>query len=191
MGKCIKCGNYCNDSYNFCYDCYQNIITYCDICNTAILHDDQYTKYFDIDLGDYIYICNKCKKDANINNQPRDKYKKDIRTDDGHLVASKNELIIDNYLFQNRIAHIYEKIVIDKTNPDNECTCDFYLPDLEIYIEVWGMSNDEYLKKRQYKENIYKNNNYKKIDIEQENIEKGINYYLEKQLLILTKTKRD
>lgn len=69
---------------------------------------------------------------------------------DGHVVKSKSEREIDNYLFSNKIAHAYEKALIidgETFHPD------FYLPELKVYIEHWGYdeSNYEYTRRKDYK----------------------------------------
>lgn len=74
---------------------------------------------------------------------------------DGHVVKSKSERDIDNYLFEHKIAHAYEKSL-----PINGeiFKPDFYLPDLDVYIEHWGFdeSNTEYTRRKEYKIPKYK-----------------------------------
>lgn len=184
MKTCLKCGNQCKEEHDYCYNCYQNIIYFCDTCSKPIFNNESYTEYFEPNIEDYIYLCSKCNKKPNTNYMPRDKYKGTYRSEDGHLLKSKSELIIDNYLFQQKILHAYEKVIIDKNNPQIDITCDFYLPDYNIYIEFWGIKdNTDYKSKRAFKEKIYISNNLNKIDIEQKHIELGIDYYLEKELL--------
>ena len=69
---------------------------------------------------------------------------------DGHIVKSKSERDIDNYLFEHKIAHAYEKAL-----PINGEVFkpDFYLKDLDVYIEHWGYddSNKEYQRRKEYK----------------------------------------
>ncbi|MBQ3589828.1 MAG: hypothetical protein II980_05185 [Clostridia bacterium] len=74
---------------------------------------------------------------------------------DGHVVKSKSERDIDNYLFEHKIAHAYEKAL-----PINGeiFKPDFYLNDLDVYIEHWGYdeSNKEYTARKDYKIPKYK-----------------------------------
>lgn len=70
-------------------------------------------------------------------------YKKRIRTEDGHMVKSSPELIIDNFLFSHKIHHIYEGFIAD-TN----YKYDFYIPSANLYIEYWGLECYEKYKKR-------------------------------------------
>lgn len=74
---------------------------------------------------------------------------------DGHVVKSKSERDIDNYLFENKIAHAYEKALVignETFHPD------FYLPEFDLYIEHWGYdeNNIEYTKRKEYKLPKYK-----------------------------------
>ena len=74
---------------------------------------------------------------------------------DGHIVKSKSERDIDNYLFDHKIAHAYEKTLIigtEKFKPD------FYLKDQDVYIEHWGYdeNNKDYTKRKEYKLPKYK-----------------------------------
>ena len=74
---------------------------------------------------------------------------------DGHIVKSKSERDIDNYLFEHKIAHAYEKAL-----PINGeiFKPDFYLKDLDVYIEHWGYdeNNKEYTARKDYKIPKYK-----------------------------------
>lgn len=69
---------------------------------------------------------------------------------DGHVVKSKSEREIDNYLFDHKIAHAYERAL---TIDGETFHPDFYLPELKVYIEHWGYdeSNLEYTRTKNYK----------------------------------------
>ena len=69
----------------------------------------------------------------------REKFKADYRTNDGHYVRSRAELVIANWLFTEDIAYAYEKRVPIK----EDVYCDFYIPKGKIYIEFWGLEDDE------------------------------------------------
>lgn len=74
---------------------------------------------------------------------------------DGHVVRSKSEKDIDNFLFDHNIAHAYEK----KFDVDGIETIkpDFYLPTLDLYIEHWGYENSgKYNKEKEYKLKVYR-----------------------------------
>lgn len=102
---------------------------------------------------------------------------------DDHLVRSKGELIIDNYLYILGFNHIYEKkIKILK----NQVKCDWYLPDYDIYIEYWGFHGKNYLKRKKEKIKLYKKAKLKLISIENHmfsdiysNISKKLKHYID------------
>jgi hypothetical protein len=73
------------------------------------------------------------------------------KSDDGHIVKSCAEMYIDNWLFHNKIGHIYEKNL-----GETRFTCDFYIPETNSYIENWGMINFEYARKMKKKLEMYK-----------------------------------
>ncbi|MFX0025419.1 MAG: hypothetical protein ACFE8M_03330 [Candidatus Hermodarchaeota archaeon] len=104
------------------------------------------------------------KKKIKKNKKPRkeDSTSK-FKSLDGHIVRSKGELIIDNYLYILGFDHIYEKkIKILKKS----VKCDWYLPDYDIYIEYWGFHGKSYLKRKKEKINLYKEAKLKLISIE-------------------------
>lgn len=88
-----------------------------------------------------------------ISTLPRGKYK----TKDGHYVRSRAEVIIDNYLFECRLPHAYERSL----PVEEDVVCDWYIPPFgsnaskPVYIEFWGMDTDTYKERRQIKTEIY------------------------------------
>ena len=86
-----------------------------------------------------------------------------FKTLDGHIVRSKGELIIDNYLYILGFNHIYEKkIKILK----NQVKSDWFLPDYDIYIDYWGFHGKNYLKRKKEKIKLYKKAKLKLVSIE-------------------------
>jgi hypothetical protein len=96
----------------------------------------------------------------------REKFRPDKRTADGHWVRSRAEIIIDNFLYQFKVPHAYEK----KVNIDEEMYCDFYIPTGKVYIEYWGSEDEEYTIKREKKVELYKRNGLKLIQLEDKDI---------------------
>ncbi len=98
----------------------------------------------------------------------RDKYPANFRTQDGHRVRSKAEMIIDNLLYQYGVVHAYERqLPIDET-----VLCDFYLPTGKVYIEYWGMDNDpKYLENKKRKQDIYKKHDIALIELTDSDIQ--------------------
>jgi len=82
---------------------------------------------------------------------------------DGHLVKSKGELIIDNYLYLLKIEHFYEKSI---KIYGSKIKYDWYLPKYDIYMEYWGYGGKKYEKRKKEKLRLYKKANLKLISIE-------------------------
>ena len=112
--------------------------------------------------------------DPVVNNY-RNKHIADFRARDGHMVRSLLEQSLDDWFYEKQILHEYEKSV---TPPGEVWMCpDFYLPydrngnylgNLPggIYVEVWGITNDEdYKKTMEKKKKIYDKKKMFRIDI--------------------------
>jgi hypothetical protein len=101
------------------------------------------------------------------------KYPATIKTNDGHLVRSKSEKIIDDFLFAKGIVHAYEK----KLPVEETIYCDFYIPvgknrPMDIYIEFWGLVNDQkYLERKKSKIEIYNKHKFNLLEIIEKDIE--------------------
>ena len=61
----------------------------------------------------------------------RKKYQAEYRTRDGRFVRSKSEGRIADWLYDHKVRYEYERKVADGI------VCDFYLPDIDTYIEFW------------------------------------------------------
>lgn len=128
---CIICGEPSNGKHfcRACYNKYKNKVVYLQI--------KQCKEYIKLDA----------------------EYESDFVCDDGHLVKSPYEKIIDNWLYKENIQHAYEiKIDIDK---ESDLTPDFYIPEYngikDIYVEFWGYdeTNIKYQRTKEYKMKIY------------------------------------
>ena len=82
---------------------------------------------------------------------------------DGHVVKSKSERDIDNYLFEHGISHAYERELPYGATEKDVLHPDFYLPNYlgegkHVYIEHWGYNenNIQYTKTKKFKMPIYK-----------------------------------
>ena len=158
---CIICGENSNGKH-FCYKCYKQF------ANKVL----------------YIQV-KKCKEFTKLEAE----YESDFTCEDGHLVKSPYEKIIDDWLYREDIKHAYEKkIDIDETH---DITPDFYIPEYNgiknIYVEFWGYGeeNIQYQKRKEYKTNLYpelaKNEKIAvvyltKKDVETDNFKKKIKY---------------
>ncbi|MGI9276924.1 MAG: hypothetical protein ACR2PT_19020 [Endozoicomonas sp.] len=97
----------------------------------------------------------------------RDKFPAKLRTADGHMVRSKAEMLIDNWLYMAEIVHAYER----KLPIEEDVYCDFYIPTGKVYIEYWGYENDEkYLNRKEKKLQIYKKYGFSLIELNDEDV---------------------
>ncbi|GGD98325.1 glycerol kinase [Paenibacillus nasutitermitis] len=109
----------------------------------------------------------------------REKFEAKHRTTDGHYVRSRAEMLIDNWLYMSEIVHAYER----KLPVEEDLYCDFYLPIGKVYIEYWGMENDErYKERKKAKLDIYNKYGFKLIEIEDADIQ-NLDDILPKKLL--------
>jgi len=136
VSKCIACGRDTKNGNLFCGQCYY--------------------KYKDKKL---LVKITKCKEIEIMD----ESYEGMFKCKDGHIVKSKSERDIDNYLFDNGIPHAYEKSISIDGNSKNDIHPDFYLPNFagegkHVYIEHWGFNsnNIEYTKSKNYKIKEYK-----------------------------------
>jgi len=82
----------------------------------------------------------------------------------GELYKSRGEKLIAGFLKEAGIKFLYEYpvIIIDDDNKIRVWYPDFWLPELSIVVEYFGMMNDE-----QYREQMKKKQDlYKKLDID-------------------------
>ena len=109
----------------------------------------------------------------------REKFEAKHRTADGHYVRSRAEMLIDNWLYMSEIVHAYER----KLPVEEDLYCDFYLPVGKVYIEYWGMENDErYKERKKVKLDIYNKYGFKLIELEDLDIQ-NLDDILPKKLL--------
>ena len=134
--KCIACGKETKNGNLFCVGCYH--------------------KYKDKQL---LVKITKCKEVEIMD----ESYEGVFTCKDGHIVKSKSEREIDNYLFDHGIPHAYEKKISIDGDKNNYLHPDFFLPNYMnsgkgIYIEHWGFNsnNREYTKSKKYKIGVYK-----------------------------------
>ena len=103
---------------------------------------------------------------------------------DGHVVKSKGELIIDNYLYHIGMDHKYENTLRIR---GKIMKYDWYLPDFDIYIEYWGYFGKKYMDRKQEKLELYRKGKLKLISIEDIMLQ-DIDLNLQKELSKLIKS---
>lgn len=109
----------------------------------------------------------------------RDKFPATLRTKDGHIVRSRAEVIIDNALYDYKLAHAYER----KLPIEEDLYSDFFLPSENVYIEFWGMEEDpKYAERKKIKLEIYKKYDFKLIELNDSDIA-NLDDHLPKKLL--------
>jgi hypothetical protein len=112
-------------------------------------------------------------------------YPAEYRTKDGHYVRSKAEMTIDDSLYLWGIPHAYEKKL---PNTEENVYSDFHIPSGKgrpkaVYIEYWGMENDEkYNQRKNKKIEIYNQLGLSLIQLNDADI-KNIEDCLQKYLL--------
>lgn len=109
----------------------------------------------------------------------REKFEAKHRSADGHYVRSRAEMLIDNWLYMSEIVHAYER----KLPIEEDVYCDFYLPVGKVYIEFWGLENDEkYLQRKKEKLGIYQKYGFNLIELNDADIQ-NLDDILPKKLL--------
>lgn len=100
----------------------------------------------------------------------RAKFPAHFRTQDGHMVRSRAEVLIDNWLYMQGLVHAYER----RLPIEEECYCDFYLPGGKgVYIEYWGRESDPKYRERQaVKRGIYAKYKLRLIELGDAEIER-------------------
>ena len=145
--KCLLCDNQIGYDLLFCKDCYnkyKNKSIFLKVENSSkITYFDEADKY----ESSITYTCK-----------------------DGHKVRSKAEREIDNYLYEHNIRHAYEKTYPIDNNPNNDLHPDFYLPDLDVYIEHWGYKDKKYEEEKNYKLKIYQKDKINLIETTEEDM---------------------
>lgn len=97
----------------------------------------------------------------------REKFPAKYRATDGHLVRSRAEMLIDNWLYMSGIVHAVER----KLPIEEDVYCDFYIPSQKVYIEFWGMEGDSaYDDRKQEKQAIYERYGFSLVELHDEDI---------------------
>lgn len=110
--------------------------------------------------------CDKCFDEVYLKRRNFDtqvELKKTIRAKDGTLVQSDGERKIAEWLFTHNIPYRYDERfrIIDgmAIRPD------FYLPELDVYIEYWGMDTADYKIGMLKKQKLYQQEGKKLISL--------------------------
>ena len=144
--KCLECGIWKKDNKPLCFDCW--------LKNKKNSEKKSAT-----------YKPSDVEKEEN---DFRKKFPANFRTEDGHIVRSKAEQIIDNWLYHKGIVHAYER----RVPIEEEVYCDFFIPiGQKVWIEFWGSEEQKYLKRKETKKRFYEKNQKKLIELTDKDIE--------------------
>ena len=144
--KCEDCGIWKKDAKPLCYECWHK-------SNKSKQKVSEDYKISDVETEDKNF---------------RDKFPAKYRTEDGHWVRSKAELIIDNWLYRGRIVHAYER----RVPIEEKLLCDFFIPIGKVWIEYWGLEDEKYLKRKKLKKELYRKYDKNLIELTDKDIEK-------------------
>ena len=145
--KCQDCGIWKKDNKPLCYECWLKN-------NKSEQKKSTHYKFTEIEEEE---------------NNFRTKFEATFRTEDGHMVRSKAEQIIDNWLYHKGIVHAYER----RVPIEEEVYCDFFIPlGQKVWIEFWGLEKEKYLKRKELKKKFYSQNNKNLIELSDKDIEK-------------------
>ncbi len=109
----------------------------------------------------------------------REKFPATLRTKDGHMVRSRAEVIIDNALYDYKLAHAYER----KLPIEEDLYSDFFIPSENVYIEYWGMEDDpKYAERKKAKIELYRRYDFKLIELNDQDLA-NLDDHLPKKLL--------
>lgn len=98
----------------------------------------------------------------------REKFEAKHRSADGHMVRSKAEMLIDNWLYMAEIVHAYER----KLPIEEDVYSDFYIPTGKVYIEYWGYENNpRYLARKKKKIELYKKYGFNLIELQDKDVQ--------------------
>ena len=159
--RCITCGKF-TEGFLFCEQCY--------------------AKYKNKQLLFRIENCSSIELlDAD--------YEGRFKCLDGHIVKSKSEREIDDYLFRNGIPHVYEQELPygagnqEILHPDF-CLLDYLGPKKHVYLEHWGYNknNIHYTKTKKFKMPIYERLGITLVCTHEQSDTKDINAVLDRKL---------
>ncbi len=127
-------------------------------------------------------FCDRCFDEVYLerrNFDTRVELNKTIRATDGTLVQSRGERRVADWLTQHGFAFRYDERV--RIIEGYAVRPDFYLPELDIYVEYWGMDTTDYKIGMLKKKKLYQQEGKKLISIEREETDR-IEAVLEEKL---------
>ncbi len=89
---------------------------------------------------------------------------------DGHIVRTLSECLIDDFFYRHNIEHRYEDVILK--NADKQYKYDWYLPEVELYVEFFGFSGKKYKETQADKIKFYRFHQLKMIPLDPMDLEK-------------------
>lgn len=193
--ECIMCGKkYDKPGFLFCTRCYQevknnkiNIDATTKTIKISSQNDENRLFLLEDENKTLIKQIETLKNEINDKNKEIEKLQikqdnenmQSLPCDDGHLVKSKSEMLIDNYLYSHGILHAYEQKFGTGRPEPKFIKPDFFLPgknkEEDIYIEHWGYDKKEnYLKQKEFKIGIYNEKKVTVICTTEDDIKEGL-----------------
>lgn len=97
----------------------------------------------------------------------RSRFPPKFRTKDGHMVRSRGEMLIDNFLYDQGIVHAYER----RLPITEDCYSDFYLPEKKVYLEYWGLEGrSSYENRKAEKKALYAKHGFSLLEVTDDHI---------------------
>ncbi len=146
ISKCEDCGLWKKNTKPLCYECW--------LKNQKALKKKSAN-----------YTASEVEAEEN---NFRTKFPATFRAEDGHMVRSKAEQIIDNWLYHKGIIHAYER----RVPVAEEMYCDFFIPiGQKVWIEFWGLQETKYLNRKELKKKFYTAHQKNLIELNDKEIE--------------------
>jgi hypothetical protein len=124
----------------------------CQRCN-ASLSDEEYERSQEAFQRNF---CDRCFDEVFLlrrNFEMQVEIQKTVEARDGALVQSKGERQIAEWLTDHGITYRYDNKY--RIIGEFQIRPDFYLPELDVYIEYWGLNTPKYKKSMYKKQELY------------------------------------
>ena len=123
-------------------------------------------------------FCDRCFDETFLtrrNFETQVELNKTVEARDGTLVQSKGEKRIAEWLTEHAVVYRYD--VKYRIIGEFQIRPDFYLPELDVYIEYWGMDTPQYKMSMYKKQALYQQEGKRLISVYPKNLS-GLEYFL-------------
>ncbi len=143
-------------------DAVAGVMHRCQRCATAV-SDDEYVRAQQAFQRIY---CDRCFDEVFLerrNFETQVELNKAIEARDGTVVQSKGERLIAEWLSAHGLAYRYDAKF--RIIGEFQIRPDFYLPELDVYIEYWGMDTPQYKMSMYKKQTLYQQEGKRLISV--------------------------